>query len=479
MLFNSLQFLVFFQIVIAIYFSAPQRFRWALLLVSSCYFYMIFIPKFILVLFFLILIDYSAGIIIEKSTGRGRRLWLITSLVANIGMLGFFKYFTFLNSNLDSMFRWIGWNQPFPQFDVRLPIGLSFHVFQSMSYTIEVYRGRQKAERHLGIYALYVMFFPQLVAGPIERAGNLLHQFHQEHAFDYRRVMDGLKLMLWGFFKKLVIADRLAVLVDQVYGRPGEFDSLSLVMATYCFAIQIFCDFSGYSDIAIGAAHVMGFKLMDNFNRPYHAQSISEFWRRWHISLSTWFRDYLYIPLGGNRVGRQRWCLNLFLTFLISGLWHGANWTFIIWGALHGFYLIFSIWTEGIRSRLILRLGLDRLPMITRGLRALLTFHLVAFGWIFFRAHTVSDAFLIVARLFMVNPVETQTSLKLPEAEIVIILGSILFMEVVHWFHRHGQLRQFMWAQPVGIRWPVYLTTVLLIVFCGKFTSQSFIYFQF
>lgn len=264
-----------------------------------------------------------------------------------------------------------------------LPIGLSFHTFQSLSYVIEVYRGHQKAERNFGIYALYVMFYPQLVAGPIERPKNLLHQFYEEHYFDYQRVVDGLKLMLWGLFKKVVIADRLSVLVNEVYGNPSGHQGFLLVIATVFFAFQIFCDFSGYSDMAIGSAQVMGFKLMDNFNRPYFSKSIAEFWKRWHISLSSWFRDYIYIPLGGNRVPQWRMCCNLFLTFLLSGLWHGANWTFVIWGGLNGFYMVFSILTHDPRKKLVQWTGLDRHPKAHKYLNVMVVFSLVCLGWIF------------------------------------------------------------------------------------------------
>ena len=361
---------------------------------------MSFIPIYILILGFTIIIDYLAGIFLEKSTEKNKKLFLIASLVANIGVLCVFKYYNFLNDNLTELLRGIRLQNPIPALSILLPIGLSFHTFQAMSYTIEVYRGNQKAEKNFGIYALYVMFYPQLVAGPIERPQNLLHQFYEKHAFDYERVVNGLKLMLWGFFKKLVIADRLALYVGAVYNNPTHHTGLSFIVATIFFAFQIYCDFSGYSDIAIGAAKIMGFKLMTNFNRPYFAKNISEFWQRWHISLSTWFRDYLYIPLGGRRVSIPRWYFNLFFVFLVSGLWHGANWTFIIWGALNGFYLVFAIVSKGIRDRITHLVGLNRLPNINRALQIAITFMLVCFAWIFFRANSISDSFLIIKNIF-------------------------------------------------------------------------------
>ena len=316
----------------------PYKNRWFLLLVSSCYFYMAFVPIYILILAFTIVIDYFAGIYIENAKEERKKLFLVFSLIANIGVLAVFKYYNFLNENFSFLMHGFGLSNPIPYLSILLPIGLSFHTFQAMSYTIEVYRGHQKAERHFGIYSLYVMFYPQLVAGPIERPQNLLHQFREKYDFDYDRVVGGLKLILWGFVKKLVIADRLAIYVNAVYNNPEQHNGMTFIVATIFFAIQIYCDFSGYSDIAIGAAKVMGFKLMTNFNRPYFARNISEFWKRWHISLSTWFKDYLYISLGGNRVSIPRWYFNLMLVFIISGLWHGANWTYIIWGAWNGFY---------------------------------------------------------------------------------------------------------------------------------------------
>ena len=331
MLFNSLQFAVFFVVVTTVYFLLADKHRWKLLLISSCYFYMSFVPAYILILGFTIVIDYFAGILIEQSSGNKRNFYLILSIAANVGVLAIFKYYNFLNDNLTAILGDFGYQNKIPYLSILLPIGLSFHTFQAMSYTIEVYRGHQKAERHFGIYSLYVMFYPQLVAGPIERPQNILPQMHAKHEFKYENVVEGLRLMLWGFFKKIVIADRLAIYVDAVYNNADKHSGITLITATVFFAFQIYCDFSGYTDIARGAARVMGYELMLNFRRPYLAKSIKEFWSRWHISLSTWFRDYLYIPLGGNRVPIPRWYLNLMIVFMISRLWHGAALTYIIW----------------------------------------------------------------------------------------------------------------------------------------------------
>ena len=480
MLFNSLHFLIFFQIVVALYFSLPHRFRWIMLLLSSCYFYMVFIPKYILILFALILIDYAAGIWIEQTQDAARRrTLLILSLAANVGMLSVFKYFNFLNDNMTGLLSALHLKNSIPSLALMLPIGLSFHTFQSMSYTIEVYRGHQKAERHLGLYALYVLFFPQLVAGPIERPQHLLHQYREEHAFDYARVVDGLKLMTWGLFKKVVIADRLTILVDHVYGAPGRHNGAELALATYFFAFQIYCDFSGYSDIAVGAAQVLGFNLMSNFNRPYFAKSISDFWRRWHISLSTWFKDYLYIPLGGNRTTRGRWYFNLFVTFLVSGLWHGANWTYLLWGAIHGSYLIGSIMMKDLRNRISGRLGLQRVPFLRKLLQVAITFNLTAFAWIAFRARSISDFGLIVRRVFDFGGWRMPTDLALDRREIAVAVLSIIFMEAVHMIQRHRDIGHMLREKPWAVKGLVYAGMVMSIVFLGKFDSRSFIYFQF
>ena len=484
MLFNSLDFLIFFPVVTAGYFGLPHRFRWAWLLIASCYFYMAFIPAYILILFFVITIDYVAGIAIENALGRRRKLFLLMSLLANIGTLAIFKYFNFLNGNLAGLATAFHWNYPIPALAIILPIGLSFHTFQSMSYTIEVYRGKFKAERHPGIFALYVMFFPQLVAGPIERPYNLLPQLHAQHTFDYQRVTDGLKLMAWGFFKKIVIADRLAIPVNQVYANPHEYTGISLIVATIFFAYQIYCDFSGYSDIAIGAAQVMGFKLMTNFNRPYFSQSIAEFWRRWHISLSSWFRDYLYIPLGGNRVAAWRWQLNLLIVFLVSGLWHGANWTFVIWGGLHGLYLVASLWLTALAEKIQRATKIAIRP--NKYLQIAITFGLVSFAWIFFRATSLADALYIASHLFdnlgivtNFQALENSVLLGLGRTGFTIALLAIIGMELVQLVQRGGSVRAQLARQPALVRWSAYYLLIIVTLIFGVYGSRQFIYFQF
>ncbi len=445
---------------------------------------MAFVPVYILILGFTIVVDYFAGIMLEEATGKKKALFLLFSLIANIGVLAFFKYYNFLNENLSIALNNFGKENPIPHLSIILPIGLSFHTFQAMSYTIEVFRGHQKAERHFGIYALYVMFYPQLVAGPIERPQNLLHQFREKHLFDYDRISSGLRLMAWGLFKKVVIADRLTILVDNVYSNPHEHNSLSLIIATVFFSFQIFCDFSGYSDIAIGAARIMGFKLMTNFDKPYQSKSISEFWKRWHISLSSWFRDYLYISLGGNRVTIPRWYLNLFIVFLVSGLWHGANWTFVIWGALHGFYLVFAIISKTFRDKINSKLGLDKFPIIAIATN----FFLVSFAWIFFRANSVQNALFIAKRIFTGIPELIQKlahhqsiveSIGLSVKEFAFSIFLIILMETVHYFQNKTNISQFFLSQPLVIRWAVYSVLLFMIVIFGVFEEKQFIYFQF
>ncbi len=476
MLFNSFEFLIFFPIVTLLYFGLPHRFRWFHLLVASCIFYCFFIPEYLLILIFTIVIDYFAGIWIENSSGSRRKMALVVSLIANIGVLAVFKYYNFIVANANAVLFRLG-GHTIDLWDIILPIGLSFHTFQAMSYTIEVYRGNQKAERHFGIYALYVMFYPQLVAGPIERPQNILHQFYEKHNFNYEEAKSGLRLMLWGMFKKVVIADRLGLFVDQVYNHPDEYKGLPLIVATVCFSIQIFCDFSGYSDIALGAARVMGFKLMKNFDRPYFSKNISEFWRRWHISLSTWFRDYVYIPLGGNRVAEPRRYFNLFFVFMLSGLWHGASWHYVIWGALHGIYLIFGQLTRSMQEKVIGLLGNKFLISVVH---AVITFGLVAFAWIFFRANTNADAFYIIRNLFAGSTHSFRQIIDIfGQTEFVVVILAMLLMEITHWIQRGKNMSVWIERFPRWQRWGVYYFFLFFILGFGYYGNAQFIYFQF
>ncbi|WEA01238.1 MBOAT family O-acyltransferase [Mucilaginibacter sp. SJ] len=476
MIFNSFTFLLFFPVVTALYFLVPHKFRWLLLLIASCYFYMFFKAIYILILFFTIIIDYTAGIYLEKVNDlKKKKLLLILSLTANIGVLAVFKYFNFFNANLSGLLYWMGYTNPIPFLQILLPIGLSFHTFQAMSYTIEVYRGHQKAERHFGIYALYVMFYPQLVAGPIERPQNLLPQFKTEHHFNALDVSEGLKRMLIGFFKKVVVADRLSIYVKTVFNNYPEHGSATIVLASLFFAVQIYCDFSGYSDIAIGSARVMGFKLMENFKRPYFAKSISEFWSRWHISLSTWFKDYVYIPLGGNRVSKGRLYLNLFAVFMISGLWHGANWTFIVWGALHGFYLICGMVTQKWRTATASKLGLGS-GVFSNFLNISFTIFLVTISWIFFRAVSLEQAWGLLKGVFVYKHgfFIGEPSYFLYD---LMAIAALFFYELKQEYGLHSL--RLLHNENWGIRMASYLGLVFIILLFGVFDGGQFIYFQF
>jgi D-alanyl-lipoteichoic acid acyltransferase DltB (MBOAT superfamily) len=469
--------------VTILYFLVPHAYRWLFLLVASCIFYMAFIPIYILVLGLTIAIDYTAALLIERSEGKRRKLYLIVSIVSTCTVLFIFKYFNFFNTNLAHVARFFHWNYSVENLSLILPIGLSFHTFQSLSYVIEVYRKNFKAEHHFGIYALYVMFYPQLVAGPIERPGNLIHQFYEKHFFDYQRVIDGLKLMLWGFFKKVVIADKLAMVVDKVYSNPTQYTGLPLMAAAISFAIQVYCDFSGYSDIAIGSAQVMGFRLRDNFDRPLFSASVAEFWRRWHISLMSWFRDYVYIPLGGNRVSRGRRYFNLFFTFSLSGLWHGANWGMVLWGSFNGLYVILSDFTVDLRKKGLASTRLDRHPMLHRGIGIAFTFFLFWFTLIIFRTKDLSDGFYVMTHL-VTGLGNLHASFKslydvIPRYELMTVLIAIAWMIFIEIVEKQEKMRRPFATQPILARWTIYYVLILSLIFFGEYHDQAFIYFQF
>lgn len=505
MLFNSYTFLLFFPVVTILFFILPHRFRWLHLLLSSTFFYAAYLPVYLLVLGITILVDYVAGIYIEKSEGKVRKLYLIVSIVANIGFLCFFKYYDFFATYINHVLSlhipllnqlWISSkiivanniiNNDVNEVlntnldiinDLVLPIGLSFHTFQALSYTIEVYKRRQQAERHLGIYALYVMFYPQLVAGPIERPQNIIPQLHSKKYFSSENLISGLRLMMWGLFKKVVIADRLSVYVDIVFHKPESYHWLNVLIAVVFFAIQIYCDFSGYTDMAIGAAKTMGYDLMQNFSRPYFATNIKKFWERWHISLTTWFRDYVYISLGGNRVKLARYIFNILVVFLLSGLWHGANLTFIVWGALHAcYYIAYIIFKRAVRN-------INTETLLWNVFSWVLTFGAVCFAWIFFRAKSIPQAIKVIRSLMLRStPNEFSFSLRLNALNLnfgnnslVIVLLSIAYMLWIEKKHTSG-LTEFN-KQPIKDFFFLLVTIVVIIVF-GLFVREQFIYFQF
>jgi D-alanyl-lipoteichoic acid acyltransferase DltB (MBOAT superfamily) len=467
MTFTTIHFLIFFALVFPLYFVVPRCCRRPLLLISSYYFYMCSGPWYISVIIAITLIDFTAALAMERaSTPGARRSLLILSIISNFGLLFAFKYTGFMTRNLNDAF-----GLSLPVLNFVLPLGISFHTFQAVSYVVEVYRRMAPAERNLLNYALYVAFFPQMVAGPIERPHSLLPQFHVEHELRFENVQAGFRIALWGVFKKAVVADLLATAVNKVYSHPQQFTGPILILATLFFSIQIYCDFSGYSEIAIGIARMMGFRLTVNFRQPYLAESVGAFWRRWHISLSTWFRDYLYLPLGGSRVPRSRYFANLMIVFLVSGLWHGANWTFVVWGALHGSYLVLGTWTAPLRHRL----------NTPRFVEVLLTFSLVTFAWIFFRANNVSDGLYVATHLLNVGGFRLTDllSLGLPRFELILAFVLIAVVAVAEYLMAAppGRILQAWEIRPV--RLVAYNACLFAVVFFGVFGRIDFIYFQF
>ena len=457
---------------------------------ASCYFYMAFVPVYILILAGTIVIDYIAGIVIENSEGKKRKMFLVLSIISNVGILSFFKYYNFFTDNVNFFFNAAHIHAHATFLDIVLPIGLSFHTFQAMSYTIEVYRGNQKAERHFGVYALYVMFYPQLVAGPIERPQNMLHQFHEKHHFNFEDLTEGLKMMLWGFFKKTVIADRLSIIVNNVYAAPEKFDGVSLTIAVIFFSFQLFCDFSAYSDIALGAARVMGYKLMINFNRPFSSKSISEFWRRWHISLTTWFNDYVFGPanISMRNWGKRGVAVALILTFSLSGFWHGAAWKFAVYGLIQGIGVVYEFYTKKQRKKIF-----SKLPLwLNTALSKFFTLSYIIFSFIFFRAATFHDALYIFAhlgtgwgKLMSVTYIKhTLTALGdndfiLGTFNVIFGLLLILFLETMHHINRNNVAIELFKNKTRVARWSFLYFLIISIFVFGVFKHNEFIYFQF
>ncbi len=483
--FNSIAFLLFFPTVVLLYFLFPHRLRWFWLLVVSYFFYMMWNVEYLILIFISTFVTYLSGLLMHKYRDR-RKLFLVSSLFINLGILFFFKYFNFFNDSLSSLSTYFNLDWSFSRIDVLLPVGISFYTFQALSYSIDVYRGSIEPEKHFGKYALFVSFFPQLVAGPIEKSKDLLPQFNIKHKFDYDRIKEGLILMLWGFFKKVVIADRLAVLVNTVYNSPENHQGVALVVASVFFAFQIYCDFSSYTDIAIGAAKVMGFNLRTNFNRPYFSKSIPEFWRRWHISLGAWFKEYLYFPLGGNRKGKLRTNINILIVFVVSGLWHGASWNFVIWGGLHGIYQVIEITSSDYRNKMVERFNIDRSSVGHKFYRIALTFTLVVLAWVFFRANTLSDSVYIFKNLFVFNFWTifdgSIFTLGLDKNEFIVAVFSLLILLSYEIYERKNNIFKDLNSFNIGIRWSFYIAAILgIIVFgiYGDYEKSQFIYFQF
>ncbi len=494
MLFNSFDFMIFFPIVVLVYFVIPKKIRYIWLLITSYYFYMCWNAQYALLIGVSTLITYLSGIFIgiAKKTWM-KKLIVALSFVSNLGILVFYKYFDFILANINAVLDEFGMNLVSNPFDILLPVGISFYTFQALSYTVDVYRKDIEPEKNPLKYALFVSFFPQLVAGPIERSKNLLNQIkniEQIKVWNYDRVANGVIQMVWGLFQKMVIADRISIFVDTVYDNLHAVGTIETLFAAVAFSIQIYCDFAAYSTIAIGAAKVMGFELMENFDTPYFATSIKEFWRRWHISLSSWFRDYLYIPMGGNRKGKVRKYFNLLVTFLVSGLWHGASWNYVIWGGLHGLYQIVGEITEPIKQKCYKVCKVNQKVFSYKFGKMLVTFTITTLTWVFFRAETIQQALYFFKRMFTVwNPWtffnEGLYQFGLDRVEVNILFTALLIMFAIELlkYVKNKHFSDFLMEQNFWFRWIVLIVLIISIFVYGQygiaFDSGQFIYFQF
>jgi len=485
MTFNSWEFMLFYPIVAILYFILPKKAVWPMLLAASYYFYMCYQPDLIYLIFGTTLISWIASNIIEKSQKTGvRRFWLTLTLIVCFGVLFFYKYFNFLAESVGSLITLFGGTASPVVLNLILPVGISFYTFQTLSYVIDVYRGDVKTEKNFFFYALFVSFFPQLVAGPIERPNNLIPQLRERHAWNNDNAVKGAKHMLVGFFKKIVVADGVSIYVNAVYNNTENASAWAIIIATMLFAVQIYCDFSGYTDIAIGCARIMGIRLMQNFNHPYKAASIKEFWSRWHISLSSWFKDYLYFPLGGSRCSLPRALFNVMVVFLVSGLWHGAAWTYVIWGGIHGIYQVIGRLTWKGRNAFLEARGLSEKHPVILWIRRINVFLLVCFAWLFFRANSTGDAFFLVGKLFTGWNVSLPAALEVMGLNLTTILTtlfSILTLLIIDhlltyddapdgsaYLVKNGAFLYFVWI--ILFFWGLLLS---------KNLTSTFIYFQF
>lgn len=477
MLFNSISFAIFLPIVFAIFWTCPQRYRWAILLVASYYFYMSWNVKYVVLIFLATFISYISALLISRTENRRKqKLYLLIALFVSLGILFIFKYFNFFSDIASSIFRFFSFKTEMIVLDLLLPVGISFYTFQTLSYVIDVYQGKVAAVYHFGKYATFVSYFPQLVAGPIERSENLLPQINKGQEFNYEQASYGLKLMGWGFFKKVMVADSLAPVVDRIFNDIYSYQGFIFIIASIMFAIQIYCDFSGYSDIARGVSKMLGIELMENFKSPYFSSSIKDFWKRWHISLSTWFRDYIYIPLGGNRGSAVKHSVNLLLTFLISGLWHGANWTFIIWGAFHGLAQILEN-----------KVNINRIP---KNIRIIGVFVFTCMAWIVFRASSISDVFYIFSNMFsgITQPIQYIFTgircLNMSPTMWLYLVFSVLVLAVYDYFSlEYDIIKKVSSIKSIPFKWILYIsfTTSLFFGMLSQYTENpnAFVYFQF
>ncbi len=492
MLFNSLEFIVFFPMVVALYFMLPNRFRWMLLLVASYYFCMCWNYKYVVLLIFATLVSYCSAIGIYKAQQIWmKKLLLIISLISVLSTLFFFKYFNFFGDALNQLFS--NWNifYRIPTYHFLLPIGISFYTFQVVSYIIDVYRDTTKPTYHLGHYALFVSFFPKLIAGPIDRAQNLLPQFSKKIEVDYSRIRDGLFLMLWGFFKKIVIAERLAEYVNLVYDNPTEYQGPHFIIATLFYAVQIYCDFSGYTDIARGTAKILGYDILQNFRRPYLAITIRDFWQRWHITLSTWFRDYVFFPSSFSlsyKITKNKilfikkdvfiYIAATIITWFLTGLWHGANWTFLIWGGLFGFYLIVANQTKSFRKKFNKSIGLTKRPVLLVFISILTTNILVSFNWIFFRANSLQDALLIIGKMTELSHTAPINLFEFP-VDFYLSFGLIILLIIIEIIEENFELYSRIRIMPRYVKWLTVMVMILALFVLGVWEASDFLYFQF
>ena len=498
MLFNSIDFLIFLPIVLVIYYIIPMKYKHIWLLISSYYFYMCWNAKYVLLIFVSTVITYLSGILIDKvektwpdvnDIGKYKKLILALSFVSNLGILFYFKYINFTLDIVTRILSKVNISMNVPVFDVILPVGISFYTFQALSYSVDVYRGEVAPEYDFFRYALFVSFFPQLVAGPIERSKNLLTQLREPRKFDFGYAFDGILLMLWGFFLKIVLADRIAIFVDTVYGDCEHYQGIYLIVATILFAVQIYCDFSGYSSIAMGTAKLLGIELMDNFNAPYLSTSVADFWRRWHISLTSWFKDYLYIPLGGSKKGSLRKYFNKMIVFMLSGLWHGAQLTFVVWGAINGLYQVIGEVLTPIRKKVSDIIGINRNSEGFYALSALATFALVDFTWIFFRADSLGRAIYIIKSILNTENIWTLFdgslyNCGLDEKNFRLMVIAVIILLIADILKRKGiRVREIILRQDGYIKCLVVSFSILLIMVFGKYgpayNAVNFIYFQF
>ncbi|MDE7283190.1 MAG: MBOAT family protein [Lachnospiraceae bacterium] len=497
MSFNSINFLVFFPVIVFLYFLLPKKIRMYWLLVASYYFYMSWDARFGLLILFSTVITYICGLLLNKVKrsfcGKHQKalklIVLFSSLFINLGLLFYFKYTNFAVNNIIKVLHKIGMDIQYPEFDIVLPVGISFFIFQAIGYTVDVYRDEIQAEKNPFRYALFISFFPQLVAGPIERSKNLLPQMRNPSEFDVDNAKYGLLTMAYGLFMKIVVADNISVIIDPIFGSPDNYSGMMLLFATIMFAFQIYCDFNGYTQIAIGSAKVLGFKLNQNFDSPYMGSSVKDFWRRWHISLTSWFRDYLYIPLGGSRKGKFRKQINTMLVFLCSGLWHGAGWHYVAWGALNGLFSVFEDLIKPIKEKIDKHLSIDKEKWMYKVFQRIITFILIDFTWLFFRAPELTTALHILKKIVsdcrlawlinfeFVSAFESDYVLM----TVIIPLFIVIALDVIKYYGK--DIKAAIFSQQIVFRWVIYTAIMFAILYWGLYGTEyeqtQFIYFQF